>query len=157
MHKTKIDIPEELRNDIIELLNARLSDAIDLKTQSKQAHWNVKGMSFGSLHLLFDQIAADVDLYADDIAERAVQLGAQVHGTARVVAKKSSLKEYPLDITAGKDHVKAMSDALSTFGKSVREGIDKAEELQDQDTADLLTEISRGVDKWTWMVEAHLQ
>jgi starvation-inducible DNA-binding protein len=154
--ETKNDLPEATRAKIVELLNARLADCKDLQTQAKQAHWNVKGPNFIALHKLFDEINADVENYVDDIAERAVQLGGIAEGTARMVAKRSSLPEYPLSATDGRSHVKALSSALAAFGKSARKGIEEANELADLDTADLFTEVSRGIDKWLWFVEAHL-
>ena len=157
MFKTKNDIPEATRVKVVELLNARLADCIDLQTQTKQAHWNVKGPHFIALHELFDQINEDVEDYVDDIAERAVQLGGIAEGTARTVAKRSSLAEYPALAVDGRSHVEALSSALAAFGAAARKGIDQANELGDLDTADLFTEISRGIDKWLWFVEAHLQ
>ena len=157
MHPTKNDIPETKRTQLVTLLNARLADAIDLQTQMKQAHWNVKGPSFIAIHELFDKINEDVEDYVDEIAERAVQLGGTALGTARTIAKASTLPEYPLTITSGRDHVAAVSTALAAFGKLARAGIDQAEELHDKDTADIFTEISRGTDKWLWFVEAHLE
>jgi starvation-inducible DNA-binding protein len=157
VYKTKNDLAEATRVKAIELLNARLADCKDLETQTKQAHWNVKGPHFISLHLLFDNINEAVENYVDEIAERAVQLGGVAEGTARVVAKRSSLPEYPLHAADGHSHVEALSTALAAFGKSARQAIDQANELGDLDTADLFTEVSRGVDKWLWFVEAHLQ
>ena len=157
MFKTKNDIPEGTRVKAIELLNTRLADCKDLQTQVKQAHWNVKGPNFISLHLLFDKINDDVENYVDEIAERAVQLGGVAEGTARMVAKRSSLAEYPANAVDGRSHVEALSSALAAFGKAARKAIVEANELGDLDTADLFTEVSRGIDKWLWFVEAHLQ
>jgi starvation-inducible DNA-binding protein len=157
LNATKNELPETTRAKLVELLNARLADAIDLQTQTKQAHWNVKGPHFIALHELFDKVSEAVEDYVDELAERAVQLGGTAFGTARAVAKASTLTEYPLTITAGHDHVAALSTALAGFGKSIRTAIDRADELKDKDTADLFTEISRGTDKWLWFVEAHLQ
>jgi starvation-inducible DNA-binding protein len=157
MYPTKNDLPESQRSQLVELLNARLADAIDLQTQMKQAHWNVKGPQFFQLHELFDKINEDVEEYVDEIAERAVQLGGTATGTARAVAERSQLTEYPLNIANGRDHVVAVSTALATFGKLVRRAIDQSDELRDKDSADIFTEISRGVDKWLWFVESHLQ
>ena len=156
MFKTKNDLPESTRARVVELLNARLADCTDLQTQTKQAHWNVKGPNFIALHELFDQVNEAVEDYVDDIAERAVQLGGVAEGTARMVAKRSSLAEYPANTADGRSHVEALSSALAAFGKAARKGIDQANELGDPDTADLFTEVSRGIDKWLWMVEAHL-
>jgi starvation-inducible DNA-binding protein len=157
MFKTKNDLSEATRGKAIELLNARLADCIDLQTQTKQAHWNVKGPTFIALHELFDKINEEVEDYVDEIAERAVQLGGAAEGTARMVAKRTSLAEYPSTAVDGRSHVEALSSALAAFGKSARKAIDQANEFNDLDTADLFTEVSRGIDKWLWFVEAHLQ
>jgi starvation-inducible DNA-binding protein len=156
MFKTKNDLSEGTRVKAVELLNARLADCKDLQTQVKQAHWNVKGPNFISLHLLFDKINDDVENYVDEIAERAVQLGGVAEGTARMVAKRSSLAQYPANAVDGRSHVDALSSALAAFGKSARKAIGDANDLSDLDTADLFTEVSRGIDKWLWFVEAHL-
>ncbi len=157
LHKTKIDINKGNREKIIEILNARLADSSDLKSQAKQAHWNVKGMSFIALHKLFDQVATEVEGYTDLIAERITTLGGTAIGTVRAAAANSTLSEYPLEITDGADHVDALSSALADFGKKVRQNIDETDELGDKDTSDLFTEISRGIDKSLWFVEAHIQ
>ena len=157
LYPTKNDLSERTRREVIELLNARLADCIDLEGQTKQAHWNVKGPSFIALHELFDQIHGAVDGYADLIAERLVQLGGIAEGTVGVVARRTSLPDYPLVLTTGAEHVAALSDALAAFGRAVRIGIDEMADLEDADTADVLTEISRGIDKWLWFVEAHQQ
>jgi len=153
--RTKNDLPERVRAEIVPLLNQRLADATDLQSQCKQAHWNVKGDNFIALHELFDKINEDVEDYVDLIAERCVQLGGTAEGTVRTVAKRSLLSEYSAPSANWKDHVEALSHALATFGEFARKGIESANTLNDADTADIFTEISRGVDKWLWMVEAH--
>lgn len=157
MHNTKIDISKETREQIIGLLNARLADSLDLKSQAKQAHWNVKGPHFIALHELFDQVATEVEAFTDLIAERVTTLGGTAEGTVRVAAEKSTLNQYPLEITDGRDHVDALSTALADFGRRVRANIDESDEAGDKDTADLFTEVSRGTDKLLWFVEAHIQ
>ena len=153
-YETENDIPKAVRGELVEILNQRLADIIDLQTQLKQAHWNVKGPHFIGLHELFDKIAEDVESYVDMIAERVVQLGGIAEGTARVAASRSRLEEYPLEIADGSAHVEAVARALSTFGREARMMIDEAETLGDADTADMFTEISRAIDKWLWFVEA---
>jgi starvation-inducible DNA-binding protein len=106
---------------------------------------------------LFDKINEEVEDYVDEIAERAVQLGGIAQGTTRMVAQRSSLPEYPANTVDGRSHVEALSSALAAFGKSARQAIDTADDLSDLDTADVFTEVSRGIDKWLWFVEAHLQ
>ena len=157
MFETENDIALERRAELNTLMNQRLADAVDLQAQMKQAHWNVKGPHFIGLHELFDQIDEAVESYVDLIAERIVQLGGVAEGTVRVSAARSRLEEYPLTIADGQAHVEAVSKALSTFGHEARETIDQADELGDADTADIFTEISRGIDKWLWFVEAHSQ
>lgn len=157
LHNTKIDIAKNKREKLVAILNQRLADATDLKSQAKQAHWNVKGMNFIALHELFDQVSTELDPMVDDIAERITTLGGTALGTVRTAAQNSSLAEYPLEITDGAAHVDALSNALADFGKKVRADIDTTDSLDDKDTADLFTGISRSIDKLLWFVEAHLQ
>jgi len=157
LYETENDIPKEARAELIALMGQRLADVIDLQLQLKQAHWNVKGPHFIGLHELFDKIAGEIEDYVDMIAERIVQLGGIAEGTVRVAAARSRLEEYPLAIAEGRAHVEAVARALSTFGRAARVTIDEAGALEDADTADLFTEISRGIDKWLWFVEAHSQ
>ena len=157
LFSTKNNLPAETRAELVDLLNRRLADCIDLQTQCKQAHWNVKGPSFIGLHKLFDDINSDVEEYVDLLAERVVQLGGVAEGTARCAAERSTLDEYPIHISEGPEHVDALSTALAAFGRVCREGIEQADEAGDADSADILTEISRGIDKWLWFVEAHQQ
>jgi starvation-inducible DNA-binding protein len=157
MYKTKIDLAEKVRRNVIVILNDRLADAIDLQSQVKQAHWNVKGPNFIALHELFDKISDVVLEQIDDIAERITSLGGTAEGTVAVASKRSKLKNYPLSITAGKDHLFYLSAQVSTFGKAARAAIGETDELGDADTADLFTGISRDLDKYLWFIEAHLQ
>ena len=157
MYKTKIDLPEKTRRNVITILNDRLADAIDLQSQVKHAHWNVKGPNFIALHELFDKISDVLLEQVDEIAERATALGGTAEGTVAVASKRSKLKNYPLSITAGKDHLFYLATQLSAYGKTVRAAIDDTAKLGDADTADLFTGISRDIDKHLWFVEAHLQ
>ena len=157
MYETKNDISLERREELNALMNQRLASAIDLQAQMKQAHWNVKGPGFIGLHELFDKVGEAVESYVDMIAERIVQLGGTAEGTVRVVASRTRLAEYPRQIADGMDHVEAVACALSTFGQEARGTIEEANALDDADTADLFTEVSRGIDKWLWFVEAHSQ
>jgi starvation-inducible DNA-binding protein len=156
-YETMNDLPEDMRGQVIELLNQRLADAVDLQTQTKQAHWNVKGPQFIALHKLFDEIDEAVEEYVDLLAERIVQLGGIAQGTARVAAERSELPEYPLTISTGEEHIWALSSALSGFGERIRRAIDETDDLGDVDSSDICTEISRGIDKWLWFVEAHAE
>lgn len=157
LHKTKNDLPKDVREKVIQILNQRLADCLDLTSQAKQAHWNVRGPNFIALHELFDSVFAGLVEHVDLIAERITALGGVAKGTIRMAAEATSLEEYPVDIVNGHDHVEALSSAMAAFGKSVRADIDKTDELGDADTADLFTNVSRDLDKHLWFVEAHLQ
>jgi starvation-inducible DNA-binding protein len=157
MYKTKIDLSEKTRRNVIVILNERLSDAIDLQSQVKQAHWNVKGPHFIALHELFDKISDAMLEHIDEIAERITSLGGTAEGTVAVAARRSKLKNYPLSITSGRDHLLYLSTQLSVYGKSLRGAIESTAELGDAATADLFTQLSREIDKYLWFLEAHLQ
>lgn len=157
MNPTKNDLSLKTRTKIIELLNQSLADLIDLQLQSKQAHWNVKGPQFIALHELFDDVHAKATEFSDIVAERLVALGGTAEGTLAAVGKRTTLAAYSLKITKGKEHVDALSSAIASAGKIIREGIETATDLKDADTADVFTEVSRELDKLLWFVEAHLQ
>jgi starvation-inducible DNA-binding protein len=155
LHDTKNNLPDKTRRHSVDLLNQHLADVLDLGLQAKQAHWNVKGPNFIALHELFDKVAEELEEFSDDIAERAVQLGGVALGTVQIISKNSRLGAYPLKLASGKQHVASLSSALAKFAASARAAIDTAAEAHDADTADLFTEVSRGVDKLLWLVEAH--
>ena len=157
MYATGIDLSEMKRAELIELCNACLAEAVDLQLHCKHAHWNVKGPNFIALHQLFDQVNESVEDYIDLIAERAVQLDGIANSTARVVTTWAHMPENDTQSASERDYVQSLSGALASFGKIAREAIGKSNELDDAVTADIFTEISRGLDKWLWMVEAHLQ
>jgi starvation-inducible DNA-binding protein len=157
MHSTRIDLSAKARVKMIGTLNTRLADAIDLQLQAKQAHWNVKGPNFIALHELFDRIAGDLAGHIDEMAERITTLGGIAEGTVQVVAGRSKLDPYALEITDGRAHLDALAAALARFGKAVRKAIAEAAKAGDADTSDLFTGISRAADKSLWLVEAHLQ
>lgn len=154
---TKNDLSPEIRQQMIDLLNQLLADTFDLYSQTKQAHWNVKGTDFYQLHLLFDSLAGGVLEFVDTIAERATSLGGVALGTARMAADNSSLKEYPVDAVDGRSHVEAVAARFAAVANSTRAAIEKADDAGDATTADLFTQLSRELDKNLWFIEAHLQ
>lgn len=156
-HATHNDLPAPVREQVVQLLRNRLADLSDLQLQARQAHWNVKGPTFLQLHELFGKIASGLDEHIDEVAERIVQLGGTAHGTAESVARSSGLPKYPPDIVAGVDHLEAMLRSVAVAAKAVRCDISNADQRGDAATADLLTGISRDLDKWLWFIEAHLQ
>ena len=157
MCRTGNYLPLGERTELNSLINLSLASAIDLQLQLKQARWNVKGPYFIGMHELFDNIGEAVEGYVDMIAERIVQRGGIAEGTVRMAAARSRLDEYPLTLAEGMAHANMVATALSTFGQQARTTIGEADELNDAGTADLFTEISRGINKWLLFVEAHSQ
>lgn len=156
MYRTSHTLSENIRFKAVELLNRNLAAAIDLHAQVKQAHWNVRGPAFIAIHELFDKVADIVEGYSDTIAERAAALGGTAEGTIQVAVDRSFLEQYKLGVDTEKAHVTAVTAALAAFGDSARKAIDASATLGDQDTSDVFTEVSRGIDKQMWLVESHL-
>jgi starvation-inducible DNA-binding protein len=154
---TRNDVPQETRAKVVVLLNAALVDLIDLYSQTKVAHWNVKGPQFIAVHELFDSLAEEVEEAIDETAERATALGGIAAGTARQTAAKSRLVEFPTDAFAAPAVLAAVADRFAAVAKTTRAAIDEANKLGDADTADLFTGHSRELDKALWFLEAHLQ
>lgn len=157
MHKTLIDLPLAARKSVIAILQANLSNAVDLGIQAKLAHWNVRGATFISLHELFDKVSEQAFDHADMIAERIGQLGGVVHGTVQETAKETGLPKFSSKISKPAETVTAVAKALAAFGKSGRAAIETTDDLDDEVTSDLFTEVTRATDKMLWFVEAHLQ
>ncbi len=155
--KTSIDLSEDTRTQMINLLNRHLADLSDLYSQTKQAHWNVKGIHFIELHKLFDELAEEILGFVDMVAERATALGGYAMGTTRMAASNTQLEEYPIDATDGAAAVKVLVNRYATVTANVRSAIDTADEAGDMATSDLFTEITRALDKSLWFLEAHLQ
>ncbi len=153
---SRMDIPADARTELVTLLNARLADSLDYAGRLKQAHWNVKGMQFVALHEMLDTFFAEATEFADSLAERAVMLGGIARGTVQVAATQSALPDYPTQATGAQDILTALADSVARLGALVREAIDLADAQGDADTADLFTEVSRGLDKQLWYFEAHL-
>ncbi|GAB4513789.1 MAG: DNA starvation/stationary phase protection protein Dps [Anaerolineae bacterium] len=155
--KTSNNLSAQTREDMVNTLNLHLASLTDLYSQTKQAHWNVKGIHFYQLHELFDELAAQVLEFVDMVAERATALGGMAMGTARMAAGNSELSEYPVETVEGKDVVAVLVARYATYAGLSRTAIDVAAEAGDQATADLFTEITRAMDKNLWFLEAHLQ
>jgi starvation-inducible DNA-binding protein len=156
-HRTVNDLQSNAKKVAIEVLNARLADAIDLALLTKQAHWNIKGPQFIALHEMIDTFRPLIDGHVDTMAERVVQLGGTALGTTQVVAKGTKLAPYPTDIYQSKDHLAALIERYGKAANAVRAAIDETDEAGDADTADILTAYSRDLDKSLWFLEAHLQ
>jgi starvation-inducible DNA-binding protein len=156
MYQTSHDLKVGTRKKVVDMINVHLACTIDLYSQIKQAHWNVRGSHFISLHELFDEIAEAVEKFVDTLAERIMALGGYSKGTIAAVAKTSTLAPYPLTISDGDDHLKAVAKALATVAKSFRQAIEQSDQLGDAGTADMYTTMTRELDQYLWFIEAHL-
>jgi starvation-inducible DNA-binding protein len=156
LHPTRSDLPLEIRVYVIQLLQQTLVSTIDLRSQVKQAGWNVKGREFSQLHTLFGTIVTELDAYADLLAERIATLGGVVRGTVRVAALQSTLLEYPEDLVAGDAHVRALAERVAPYAAALRTDITHAADVEDAVTAALYTNIAHGVEKRLCGLDAYL-
>jgi len=157
VYKSSVGVPEENRQALIALLNARLADSVDLYSQIKWAHWNVKGSDFIQLHELFDSVAGHVLDQTDSIAERAVTLGGVANGTVREAAARSGLKEADLTASDGQSQLKWLVHNVAHHANALRQALKEAGDLGDDITVDLFTTLTRELDKDLWFIEAHVQ
>lgn len=156
LHPVRIDIPLEIRLYVIQLLQQTLTCTVELRSQVKQACWNVKGHDLVLLHALFTTMATELDAYSDTVAERLVVLGGVARGTARTATTPATLPEYPGAIMGGDAYVRALAECFVPYATALRGDIAHATEVEDAGSAALYTDISRGVDKRLWFLEAYL-
>jgi starvation-inducible DNA-binding protein len=154
---TRNDLPADKRDKAIAVLNQHLADTFDLTSQTKFAHWNVKGPTFIALHKLFDELAETLEDHVDEIAERITALGGVAMGTVRQSAASSRVPEFPANTHKGQEVVAALADRYAAVGKLTRAAIDSTDVLGDKDTADLFTAVSRDLDQALYFLESHLQ
>lgn len=157
MKTPAVDLKANAKSTVIEVLNARLADAIDLGLITKQAHWNLKGPNFIAVHEMLDPMRTQIDDHVDVIAERVAQLDGTPDGTSQAVSRSTTLEPYPVDIKKVPDHLKALADRYAKLANQVREDIDITDEAGDADTADILTAFSRDLDKNLWFIKSHLE
>ncbi len=157
LHKTENDTKSNAKAVSMEALQNRLADGIDLALVIKEAHWNLKGPQFIGIHLMLDGFRGEVSEWNDMMAERIVQLGGTARGTVQEVGKRTSLKPYPTDIYKISEHLHALIERFAAVANAVRKNIDDTDDAGDAGTCDLFTEVSRGLDKQLWFLEAHTQ
>jgi len=157
MYKSPSPLPEAARANVSETLNARLADGLDLHSQIKVAHWNIKGPQFAALHPLFETFATDLANFNDSIAERAVTLGGRAYGTARHVAKTSKLPDYDQEASRDMEHVRLLAERFDKYLAGLHESRDVAETNSDTDTVDLFTQVITEFEKHTWFLRASLE
>ena len=157
MKAPEIGLKSNTKTAMIELLNARLADALDLSLAVKQAHWNLKGPSFIAVHELLDAVRVRLDANSDTVAERIAQLDGVALGTVQNVGEATSLAPYPTDIRKVADHLGALVERFAALSRSVREAIETADEAGDAGTTDIFTAFSRDLDKDLWFLNSHLE
>ena len=157
MKTPSIALEGNAKSTVIDILNARLADAIDLALLTKQAHWNLKGIQFIAVHEMLDLFRTAIDEHVDIIAERVAQLDGIALGTTQVVSKATTLAPYPTDIRKVPDHLAALAERYAALANQVREDIDATDEAGDADAADILTAFSRELDKDLWFIKSHLE
>ncbi len=157
MYKSPSHLPEASRKSICETLNGRLSDGLDLHSQIKVAHWNIKGPQFAALHPLFETFAIALGDFNDSIAERAVTLGGRAYGTVRHSAQNSKLPEYPQDTTRDLDHVKLLAERIEKYLDGTKAARESIQALDDSDSFDLLSSIITDFEKHAWFLRASLE
>src|SRR5690554_2016292 len=128
MKTPSVQLASNTKATVIELLNKRLADAIDLGLATKQAHWNLKGPQFIAVHEMLDTFRAGIDVHADTMAERVAQLDGIALGTSQAVAKTSRLDPYPTDIQKVPEHLAALAERYAALANAVREDIETADE-----------------------------
>lgn len=156
MYRSPSPLPEASRAKIAAALQQRLVDGLDLWSQVKVAHWNVKGPHFASLHALFETLATTLALHNDEVAERAVTLGAVVKGAAASVAQGSTLPKWPEGATKDLELVQLLSDRLEKYLEGARDARRVADAEGDEDTVGLLSEIVTEHEKNAWFLRATL-
>ena len=157
LRKTRHPLDKQSREKSVALLNDFLVLAIDLRLQVKQAHWNVRGPNFISLHELFDRLAGELEETVDELAERVTALGGRALGTASRIASKTDLGDLPKKATWGPELVALVADRYAAVAECAGMAIDRAQKADDEVTADLFIKTALGLDRALWFLEATLE
>ena len=147
-------LDSELRASLVAGLNQSLASLTDLAAAYKQAHWNVVGIDFSQLHELFDQFADQTREYVDTVAERAVTLGGTALGTIQAAVEHTTLPPFPVDERCEIHLLEALVGRIDTLDGDLRQAM--AETAAEPATQDVYIEVTRGIEKQRWMLQAHL-
>ncbi len=157
MYKTRVALSDDQKNKVVEILQEKLAEALDMYSQAKFAHWNVKGINFYQLHLAFDRVADHIFPQVDQIAERLTQLGGVANGTVRQAAAVSRIPEFNTGLVAGMDYVTALADALGCYCASLRDASSKIDKIGDEPTSDFFKQLDVEAEEQLYFLEAHLE
>lgn len=156
LRPSRHSLPLESRTALVDLLNERLADLADLRSQVKEAHWNLRGPRFIALHEFFDKLAAELLEPVDAIAERATALGGFARGTIRLAGANSALPELPEKAGGDLEFVTLLADRYAATSALFMASITRAQEHKCEVTADLFIGITAYLDKSLWFLESHL-
>ena len=157
MYKNRVALPDDVKAKVVDVANQKLAAALDMYSQAKYAHWNVKGMNFYQLHLVFDATAKVIFKQIDPIAERITQLGGVANGTVRMSAANSPIAPYKVESISGPEHLEALANALGTYCKELREASDKIDDLGDEPTSDFFKQLVVEAEEELYFIESHLE
>lgn len=157
MYPNRVALSDDVKKQVCGVMQERLAEALDMYSQAKFAHWNVKGDNFYQLHLVFDHVAKVIFKQVDPIAERITQLGGVANGTVRQSACVSKIPEYPVETINGMDHVRALADALGHYCEELREASDKIDEIGDEPTSDFFKQLVVEAEEQLYFLESHLE
>lgn len=153
MGSTSTDLSYEVQTKVATELQVLLADLIDLSLQGKQAHWNVVGPLFQSVHVQLDNIVDDARMWADDVAERKVTIDLAADGQPSDVAMESRLEPLPQGYIADREAVALMERRVAGIASRARQAAERLGNL-DLASQDLIIEIVRGLEKHQWMLRA---
>jgi starvation-inducible DNA-binding protein len=148
-------LPDKAKAVAGEAVQGALVDLLDLSLVAKQAHWNVVGPRFRSIHLQLDEVVDLARTAADTVAERASAIGVSPDGRAGTVAKESGIASFPTGYIKDNEVVKTLVSALESVTVRMRKRIDDTAE-PDPVTQDILIGITGELEKHAWMFQAEM-
>lgn len=157
MFKNRVALPEDVKEKVVGIMNTTLAGSLDMYSQAKYAHWNVKGVNFYQLHLVFDDVAKTIFKQIDAIAERITQLGGTANGTVRMSAGTSPIPPYNVEALSGPDHLEALANSLGVYCKELREASDKIDDAGDGPTSDFYNQLIVDAEEELYFLESHLE
>ena len=147
---------DQERSKSVKALQQLTVDLLALHNMYKEAHWDLTGPLYLSLHEYFQQQADFYLQQADLFAERVLHLGAYVDGRFSTIARTTKLAELPDGYLTDDHSIKLLLDRVTVLQKEIYEMIGETEG-SDPTTANKLQDLAYSVDKNLWQLRAHLQ
>lgn len=155
MHPTYNPLPEQVRMQLVTILNQLVCDCLSLTYAAKQAHWNIKGQGFIAIHRLFDEVHDLGDTLVDSFAEMVTTLGGQAMGTIDYATSITRLAPFPLTINDSKQLIIELTERLAAVSQYLIEAIGQTETL-DKTTQNELMNAQVQINKKIYFLESHL-